>query len=147
VKLEVDHDFSAGQFWAANNCISSYRQLVWHSLSFPPLESLSRTFPNRNLMPIAKETPFQMHDIAQWLQWRQDTPQRMDRTLQPAISIQIILPEDPLAAKSNGEPTVRHSGDKIRGHLEVITCGTFDFEVSLSFEGLIFGFPACFSSH
>jgi hypothetical protein len=69
----------------------------------------------------------------------------MNRILQPAISIQIILQEDTLGAKSNGEPTVRHSGDEIRGHLEVMTRGNFEFEVSLSFEGLISIFPACFS--
>jgi hypothetical protein len=51
------------------------------------------------------------------------------------MSIQIILPEDTFEAKSNGEPMVRHSGDEIRGHLEVTTRGNFEFEVSLSFEG------------
>lgn len=86
-------------------------------------------------MPIAKETPFKMHHTARWLQWRQEKPQRMDRTLQPAISIDIIFPEDTFGAKSDGEPTVRHSGDEIRGHLEVTTRGNFEFEVSLSFEG------------
>ncbi|KAG0646514.1 hypothetical protein D0Z07_7432 [Hyphodiscus hymeniophilus] len=59
----------------------------------------------------------------------------MDRILQPAISIQIILPEDICGANSNEKPTVRHSGDEIRGHLEVTTRGNFEFEVNLSFEG------------
>jgi hypothetical protein len=85
-------------------------------------------------MPTAKETPFQKH-TSRWLQWRQEKPQRMDRILQPAISIQIILPEDICGANSNGKPTVRHSGDEIRGHLEVTTRGNFEFEVNLSFEG------------
>ena len=78
-----------------------------------------------------------MLHTAQWLQWRQEKPPKMDRIRQPAITIQIILPEDAFGAKSAAEPTVRHSGDEIRGHLEVMTCGDFEFEVSLSFEGLI----------
>ncbi|PMD42139.1 hypothetical protein L207DRAFT_485588 [Hyaloscypha variabilis F] len=80
---------------------------------------------------------------ARWLQRRQEKPQRPGRILQRAMSIQIILPEDTLEAKPNGEPMVRHSGDEIRGHLEVTTRGNFEFEVSLSFEGLVrtwFGF-------
>lgn len=77
-----------------------------------------------------------MH-TSRWLQLRQEKPQRMDRILQPAISIQIILLEDTCGANSNGKPTVRHSGDDIRGHLEVTTRGNFEFEVNLSFEGLV----------
>ena len=101
--------------------------------AFSPSTALI-TFPKRTLLPIAKETPIQMY-TARWLQRRQEKPQRLGRILQPAMSIQIILPEDTLEAKSNGEPTVRHSGDEIRGYLEVTTRGNFEFEVSLSFEG------------
>ena len=68
----------------------------------------------------------------------------MDQIFQPAISIRIVLPEDAFATKSKGEPTVRHSGDEIRGHLEVMTCGNFEFEVSISFEGLVSSFLSFF---
>ncbi|KUJ10761.1 uncharacterized protein LY89DRAFT_787148 [Mollisia scopiformis] len=80
-----------------------------------------------------------MREIVHWLQWRQDTdtPKITGRSFPPAICIQIVLPEDTLPAKSCGEPAVRHSGDEIRGHLEVTTCGTFNFEVTLAFEGVV----------
>jgi len=51
------------------------------------------------------------------------------------MNIQIILPEDISASKSSQEPPVRHCGENIQGNLKVITCGNFDFEIHLSFEG------------
>ena len=88
-----------------------------------------------------------MYHTAQWIRRWKEKSQRLDRILQRAISIRIILPEDAFAAKSTGEPAVRHSGDEIRGHLEVMTRGNFEFEVGLSFEGLISSNPPGFSYH
>jgi hypothetical protein len=70
-----------------------------------------------------------------------------DRIIRPAISAQIILPEDASGAKSGQEPTVRHCGDEIRGHLEVITYGNFEFDIIVSFEGLIRTFRTCYCSN
>jgi hypothetical protein len=53
------------------------------------------------------------------------------------MNIQIILPEDVSATKSSQEMPVRHCGDRIQGNLKVLTCGNFDFEIHLSFEGML----------
>ena len=59
----------------------------------------------------------------------------MDPSFQTFIAIQIVLAEGVTATKSTPPPAVRYSGDDISGHLEVITRGDFQFEISLSFEG------------
>jgi hypothetical protein len=62
----------------------------------------------------------------------------MDRIIRPSVNVQIILPEDTAVAKSSREVPVRHCGDEIRGHLEVMTYGNFEFEIDVSFEGLFY---------
>jgi hypothetical protein len=64
--------------------------------------------------------------------------QRMDRIIWPSVNVQIILPEDTPEAKSSQELPVRHCGDEIRGHLEVMAHGNFEFEIDVSFEGLLY---------
>lgn len=53
----------------------------------------------------------------------------------PSITVQIILPEDTSAIKSTQKPAVRHCGDEILGYIEVMTCGTFGFNIEVAFEG------------
>jgi hypothetical protein len=52
-----------------------------------------------------------------------------------SISVQIVLSEDLSAMKSIPKSVVRHCGDEILGYLEVVTCGTFEFDIEVSFEG------------
>ena len=56
----------------------------------------------------------------------------------PSISVRIVLSEDISTATPTPEPVVRHCGDEILGYLEVITCGIFEFDVLVSFEGYIY---------
>jgi hypothetical protein len=56
----------------------------------------------------------------------------------PSISVRIVLSEDISTATPTPEPVVRHCGDEILGYLEVITCGIFEFDVLVSFEGCIY---------
>jgi hypothetical protein len=55
----------------------------------------------------------------------------------PSISVRIVLSEDISTATSTPKPVVRHCGDEILGYLVVITCGTFEFDILVSFEGCI----------
>jgi hypothetical protein len=55
----------------------------------------------------------------------------------PSISVRIVLSEDISTATPTPKSVVRHCGDEILGYLEVITCGTFEFDVLVSFEGCI----------
>jgi hypothetical protein len=47
------------------------------------------------------------------------------------------MSEDISTATPTPKSVVRHCGDEILGYLEVITCGTFEFDVLVSFEGCI----------
>ena len=60
----------------------------------------------------------------------------MDLTDRPSVNVRIVLLEDTFATKSRQEAPVWHCGDEIRGHLEVMTRGNFEFEITVSFEGL-----------
>jgi hypothetical protein len=71
------------------------------------------------------------------LPWRLVEKSQTTDRIRPSMDIQIILPEDVSASKSNREPLVRHCGDEIQGNLKVVTCGNFDFEIYLSFEGML----------
>ncbi len=55
--------------------------------------------------------------------------------MQPAINVQVILSEDTCSGKWSQEPIVRHGGDEIRGYLEVVTYGNFEFEIKVTIEG------------
>ncbi|RDL35429.1 uncharacterized protein BP5553_07360 [Venustampulla echinocandica] len=61
----------------------------------------------------------------------------MDRRAPTSMDVRIILPEDTSSAKSSPEPPVRHCGDEIQGHLEVVCNSSFEFSIDISFEGLI----------
>jgi hypothetical protein len=51
------------------------------------------------------------------------------------MRIRIVLSEDIHPTNAPPEPPVRHCGDEILGHLEVTTCGKFELELDVSFEG------------
>lgn len=69
---------------------------------------------------------------------KQERQQRVDCRVQPSLNLHIILPEDISTAESSQEPPVRHGGDEISGHLEVMTYGNFQFEIDVSFEGMLY---------
>jgi hypothetical protein len=56
---------------------------------------------------------------------------------EPFISVGIVLSEDISTATPSPRSVVRHCGDEILGYLEVITCGKFEFDILVSFEGCI----------
>ncbi|CZR69697.1 uncharacterized protein PAC_19597 [Phialocephala subalpina] len=61
----------------------------------------------------------------------------MSLKFHPSMTIRIILPEDATPARSEKQILVRHSGETIHGHLEIVTRGDFSFKICLAFEGVV----------
>lgn len=61
----------------------------------------------------------------------------MSLKFHPSMTIRIVLPEDATPTMSEKQNLVRHSGETISGHLEIVTRGDFSFEILLAFEGLL----------
>ena len=54
------------------------------------------------------------------------------------MRIRIVLSEDIHSTNTPPKPLVRHCGDEILGYVEVTTCGKFELELDVSFEGRLY---------
>ncbi|MCJ1436726.1 hypothetical protein MMC27_006108 [Xylographa pallens] len=61
----------------------------------------------------------------------------MAHTNETSMAILIVFPEDTLNSGKTHEAKVRSGGDVLEGYLEVTTGTIFDFEIDVSFEGLV----------